>query len=63
MNDDIIFAPQISPTNCVCELEDADSINHVVIFLTGQVLYNNIHTTGLFKKFHCWKLKMFEVIR
>jgi len=28
---------QISPTNCVCELEDADSINHVVIFLTGQI--------------------------
>lgn len=28
---------QVSETNCICELTDADSINHVVIFLTGQV--------------------------
>ncbi|XP_023335195.1 protein OPI10 homolog [Eurytemora carolleeae] len=27
---------QISPTNCVTELVDADSVNHIVIFLTGQ---------------------------
>eukprot|EP00088_Acartia_fossae_P069414 TRINITY_DN905_c0_g1_i11.p1 TRINITY_DN905_c0_g1~~TRINITY_DN905_c0_g1_i11.p1 ORF type:complete len:203 (-),score=29.21 TRINITY_DN905_c0_g1_i11:357-965(-) len=27
---------QISPTNCVAELTDADSVNHIVIFLTGQ---------------------------
>ncbi len=28
---------QISPTNCVAELVDADSVNHIVVFLTGQV--------------------------
>jgi len=27
---------QISETNCVAELVDADSVNHIVIFLTGQ---------------------------
>jgi len=27
---------QVSPTNCVAELSDADSINHVVVFLTGE---------------------------
>nr|ALS04500.1 protein OPI10-like protein [Acartia pacifica]ALS04502.1 protein OPI10-like protein [Acartia pacifica] len=27
---------QISPTNCVAELAEADSVNHIVIFLTGQ---------------------------
>jgi len=26
----------ISPSNCVAELVDADSINHIVVFLTGQ---------------------------
>ena len=28
---------QISPTNCVAEIPDADTVNHVVIFLTGAV--------------------------
>lgn len=28
---------QISPTNCVAELVDADSVNHIVVFLTGQI--------------------------
>jgi len=27
---------QISPTNCISELTEADSVNHIVIFLTGQ---------------------------
>ncbi len=32
-----LFVDQISPTNCVAELVDADSVNHIVVFLTGQV--------------------------
>jgi len=28
---------QVSPTNCIAEIPDADSVNHVVIFLTGAV--------------------------
>eukprot|EP00090_Calanus_glacialis_P000734 TRINITY_DN10506_c0_g1_i1.p1 TRINITY_DN10506_c0_g1~~TRINITY_DN10506_c0_g1_i1.p1 ORF type:complete len:204 (-),score=61.22 TRINITY_DN10506_c0_g1_i1:53-664(-) len=28
---------EISPTNCVAEIPDADTVNHVVIFLTGAV--------------------------
>ena len=28
---------QVSPTNLVAEIIDADSVNHIVIFLTGSV--------------------------
>jgi hypothetical protein len=33
----LVLVDQISPTNCVAELVDADSVNHIVVFLTGQV--------------------------
>ena len=28
---------KVSPTNCIAEIPDADSVNHVVIFLTGAI--------------------------
>ena len=28
---------QVSPTNVVAEITDADSVNHIVIFLTGRL--------------------------
>ena len=29
---------QVSPTNVVAEINDADNVNHIVIFLTGSLL-------------------------
>ena len=38
---------QISPTNVVSEITDADAVNHLVVFLTGRLLMSSNTPVGL----------------